>query len=293
MLFNKSPKTIDEQLGILESRGMIITDYQKAYNTLRHINYYRLSAYWLTFEKDHKNHIFESGTCFDDVTDLYIFDRKLRLLLLDAIEKIEISCRTQWAYSMAHNHGSHSYLDSSLARKESFWVNNLKSLKDEVERSKEIFIEHYKNKYSHPELPPIWAVSEVMSLGLLSRWYTNLKPIGTRKNIANQYQLNHEVLASFLRHLTEVRNICAHHSRLWNRKFTVTFAIPKKPKYLAQQLNINKKRYLYNTIVMVSYLLDLISVNNSWSYQLTDLVNKYNINVSLMGFPDDTDSITI
>lgn len=199
MLFNKSPKTIDEQIELLISRGMIITDHPKVHDVLTHVNYYRLGAYWLPFEQDHENHIFRSGTYFDDVLNLYIFDRKLRLLVLDAIERIEVSCRTQWAYFMAHNHGSHSYLDSTLARKESYWVSNLQSLENEVKRSKEVFIEHYKNKYTQPDLPPIWAVSEVMSLGLFSRWFTNLKPMATRKKIANQYNLDHEILASFFK----------------------------------------------------------------------------------------------
>ncbi|WPF87390.1 Abi family protein [Cyanobacterium aponinum AL20118] len=286
MLFNKSPKTIDEQIELLISRGMIITDRPKAHDVLTHVNYYRLGAYWLPFEQDHENHIFRSGTCFDDVLNLYIFDRKLRLLVLDAIERIEVSCRTQWAYFMAHNHGSHSYLDSTLARKESYWVSNLQSLENEVKRSKEVFIEHYKNKYTQPDLPPIWAVSEVMSLGLFSRWFTNLKPMATRKKIANQYNLDHEILASFLRHLTEVRNICAHHSRLWNRKFTVTLTIPKNPTYLAEKMNQNEKRRVYTTLVMLNYLLNFVSPNNSWQKQLIELIEEHKINRNLMGFPN-------
>jgi abortive infection bacteriophage resistance protein len=208
----------------------------------------------------------------------------------EQIERIEVSCRTQWAYFMAHNHGSHSYLDSTLAYKQSYWVNNLNSLQIEVKRSKEVFIEHYKNKYTQPELPPVWAVSEVMSLGLLSRWFDNLKPITTRKNIANQYKLNYRILASFLRHLTEVRNICAHHSRLWNRKFTVTLTIPKNPNSLAQRLNQNEERRLYNTLVILGYLLDLVSPNNSWRKQLRELLEEHSINLTLMGFANKYNS---
>lgn len=286
MLFNKFPKTIDEQIELLLFRGMIIKDRPKVHDILTHVNYYRLGAYWLPFEQDHENHIFKLGTCFDDVLNLYIFDRKLRLLVLDAIERIEVSCRSQWAYFMAHNHGSHSYLDSTLARKESYWVRNLQSLENEVKRSKEVFIEHYKNKYTQPDLPPIWAVSEVMSLGLFSRWFTNLKPMATRKKIANQYNLDHEILASFLRHLTEVRNICAHHSRLWNRKFTVTLTIPKNPKYLAEKINQNEKRRLYNTLVMLNYLLNFVSPNNSWQKQLIELIEEHKISHNLMEFTE-------
>lgn len=126
-----------------------------------------------------------------------------------------------------------------------------------------------------------------MSLGLLSRWFTNLKPMVTRKKIGNQYNLDHEILASFLRHLTEVRNICAHHSRLWNRKFTVTLTIPKNPKSLAEKMNQNEKRRLYNTLVMLNYLLNIVSPNNSWQKQLIELIEEHKINHNLMGFADN------
>lgn len=287
MKFNKVPKTIDEQIELLLSRGMIIRDKKKARDILTQINYYRLSAYWLPFEEDHQNHIFKSKTDIEDVLNLYIFDCKLRLLVLDAIETIEVSCRTQWAYFMAHNHGSHSHLNVTLARNLSHWNSNIDSLKKEIERSKEVFIEHYRSKYTEPDLPPVWAVSEVMSLGSLSRWFTNLKPINTRKQIASQYKINHQVLASFLQHLTEIRNISAHHSRLWNRKFTITFTFPNKPKALAKQLNKVENRRLFNTLVMCAYLLDIIDQNNSWRKQLVTLLEKHNINITLMGFPSN------
>lgn len=155
MHYDKSPKTIDEQIEILGSRGMIISDKDEARHYLSHLNYYRLCSYWLPFEENHSNHIFRDGTTFKAVLNLYIFDRELRLLILDAIEQVEISWRTQWAYEMSKSYGSHAYLDPNLAINSEHWKRNINDLKKEVERSQEIFIKHYQSKYDDPILPPI------------------------------------------------------------------------------------------------------------------------------------------
>ena len=192
MRFNKTPKTIDEQIQLLQSRGMEIDDIEQARHYLSHINYYRLAGYWIPFEINHETHEFKTGTNFNQVISLYDFDRELRLIILDMIERIEVSFRTQLAYFMAHYHGSHSYLDSSLARRSQYWKDNLKSLKREISQSDELFIQHYQNKYTDPPYPPVWSVCEIMSFGLLSRWFKNLRPMKTRKAISAIYQLDNK-----------------------------------------------------------------------------------------------------
>nr|VFK58713.1 MAG: Abi-like protein [Candidatus Kentron sp. TUN] len=100
MRFTKPPKTFEEQMDLLESRGMIISDRSAAHHHLSHLNYYRLTAYWLPFQENTVTHRFKQETLFDDIINLYMFDKKLRLLLLNAVERIEISVRTQWAYHL-------------------------------------------------------------------------------------------------------------------------------------------------------------------------------------------------
>lgn len=216
--FNKPPTTYAQQLVLLTDRGMRIDHPDRAAFYLQHLNYYRLGAYWLPFEADHGSHRFVAGTSFEDVLNLYIFDRELRLLLLDAIERFEVSVRSQWAYHLAHEHGPHAHLDPALALNAPRWRTNLDRLSEEVSRSDETFIRHLTRTYRE-ELPPVWAVCEVMSLGLLSRWYNNLKPMATRRAISSVYLTDQRVLESWLHHLTFIRNLCAHHSRLWNREF--------------------------------------------------------------------------
>lgn len=114
MRFTKPPMTFDEQIELLESRGMVIGDTDRARRYLSHLNYYRLAAYWLPFEETHLPHKFKPDTRFDTVLEHYIFDRELRLLVMDAIERIEVSLRTQWAYYLSHTYGPHAHLDGFL-----------------------------------------------------------------------------------------------------------------------------------------------------------------------------------
>ncbi|MGP0014472.1 Abi family protein [Pseudomonas sp.] len=290
--FSKRPTSFPEQVQLLQQRGMTISDPVQTEFYLQQLNYYRLGAYWLPFEDDHAKHRFRAGTSFEDVLNLYVFDRELRLLLLDAIERIEVSVRTQWAYQLAHSHSPHAHLDPSLAFRTDRWQNNLDKLSDEVRRSDEVFIRHLLDTYSE-RLPAVWAVCEVMSLGLLSRWYNNLGPMRTRRAIAASYGLDEKVLESWLRHLSLVRNTCAHHSRLWNRDFTITPAVPRsKPSGLPQQFSKHSRK-IYNTLVILLYLMDGIAPQHHWRQRLKALICNHGIPVAAMGFPANWQQLPI
>lgn len=176
---------------------MVIPNHAEAVFYLQHLNYYRLGAYWLPFEIDHSSHSFRKGTTFEDVLNLYIFDCQLRLLVLDAIERVEVSVRSTWAYNLAHRHGAHAHLDQSLALRAHWWQQNINKLTEEIGRSDEAFIQHYRHTYSE-SLPPVWAVCEIMSLGLLSRWYDNLKPMQVRSDIEKQLYNSLVILLHFM-----------------------------------------------------------------------------------------------
>ena len=283
--FDKPSLSYTDQVNLLQQRGMIIEDTATAIFYLQHINYYRLSAYWLPFEADHVTHEFKRGTTFEAVLQLYIFDRELRLLVLDAIERIEVSIRAQWAHQMAQHHGPHAHLNKDLAADLTHWEQNIEGVKKEVERSDEIFIHHLRQTYSEP-LPPIWAVCEVMSLGLLSKWYYNLRPMPTRRAIADVYSLDQKVLSSWLHHLSIVRNVCAHHSRLWDREITFAPKVPKnKPSILSGEF-VNSRK-IYNSLVILLYWMDVIAPHHHWRKHLKELIAKHLVSFNSMGFPSD------
>jgi abortive infection bacteriophage resistance protein len=284
--FSKPVTTCGQQVTQLLQRGMAIADPAEAEFYLRHLNYYRLSAYWRPFEADHATHTFKPDTRFEEVLNHYIFDRELRLLLLDAIERLEVSVRTQWAYQMAHLHGPHSHLDPSLARDWKNWVADSTQLVATVERSRESFIKHLTATYTEA-LPPVWAVCEVVSLGLLSRLYSNIKPIATRTAIARTYSVDQQVFESWLHHVQFVRNLCAHHSRVWNREFVITPEQPRsKPSVLRGQF-INGSRKLYNTLLILLHLMNIIAPQHHWRARLIKLIEDHNIPAAAMDFPED------
>jgi len=266
---------------------MKIPDHPRAARYLSHINYYRLRAYWLPLETGvGSEHGFQPGTTFDSVLALYVFDRKFRLLVLEAIERVEVSFRTRFAYELAIKYGSHAFTEPNIFRNHRFHTQLMDSLKDEIRRSQETFIEHYHTIYHDPVLPPIWAVCEVMSFGQLSKWFQNLKYRHDRKAMADAYGIDEKVLGSFMHHLTHIRNLTAHHCRLWNRKLTVTMAIPKHPEELRAVFNHGAERRIYNTLAMLSYLLRLISPGTSWPARIRLLIEgNGGIDTVAMGFP--------
>lgn len=289
MRFVKPALTIAEQIALLERRGMAIPDRPRAEHYLRHISYYRLRAYWLPFEQPapvNGDHMFRAGTSFEDALSVYVFDRHLRLLVMDAIERIEVSLRGGWAHHLAIKYGSHGYIDVALYGRVDHHTKALASLKEEIERSRDTFIVHYNRKYDDPKLPPVWMVAEVMSLGQLSKWLGNLKLRADRQAIAKPYGLDESVLVSLAHHLTYVRNICAHHGRLWNKQFTVTMAVPNSPGALKLAMNTNATRKLYNTLATIGYLIGIIAPGSEWRKHLIDLLASCPLaDPASMGFP--------
>lgn len=293
MKYTKPATTYQEQIQILRSRGLVIGDVSRATHYLAHLSYYRLAGYWLPFEADHCTHRFRPDVNFDDVLNLYFFDRELRLLLLDAIERVEVSLRALWAYYLAHRYGPHAHLDTRHGADLKLHAAHIARLEKELARSDETFILHYKRTYRSPASPPVWAVSEIMSFGSLSRWITHMIP-ADRAKVANEYGLDQGMLRGFVRHLTYVRNLCAHHSRVWNRQLTVTMPLPRsKPGILIPCINQYKVRNIYNTLVVLQYLLNIVSPGNSWYEQLKTKIEEYRIDAVQMGFPNDWTAMSI
>ena len=291
--FDKSPKTFKEQVQILQARGLDVPDPQKATFYLSQLGYYRFASYCLPFESGHAEHKFREGTRFDEVLNLYTFDHELRLLALDAIERIEVSLRTQWAYHLSHNHHTaHPHLLSEIFTDTKLHDRLIKTLERDVARSKEKFIKDLIKKYRE-QLPPVWAVVELMTIGQLSKWFSNISAHRDRQDISRIYKVDEKIMTSFCRHLSLVRNHAAHHERLWNRNFTKTMMLPKK----GHQILINsllhldqsdrRLRKLYNTLVMIGYLMDIVCPHHSWKQRLMQLIKDHHIDTHKMGFPDN------
>jgi len=274
---------ITQQIDKLKSRGMIFEDEKFAMKQLENINYYRLSGYWLVYEKSNTNHQFNTNTTFEKIHNAYVFDRALRLLFLEAIEKIEVSVRTRFAHVLSEKYDSHFHLKPELFYCPLKYAKTLTKLANEVYRSKETCVVHFKNNYKE-SLPPIWSSVELMTLGQVSHWFENIKQRKDKQQIAKYYKLDEKVLSSFLHHLTIVRNTSAHHSRLWNKRIAFDFTLPKFPTELNSKMNHEKRKYLYNTIIMTNHLLNQINEDNNWLDKIDVLLKEHNIDKKRMGY---------
>jgi len=280
---NKTPFTIADQITLLKQRGMLFNDEQSAHHFLENISYYRLKGYWWDMQDDVTTHTFKPNTYFEDIIDRYNFDRRLRLILFDAIERIEIALRTKMIYHLSIAYGSLWYLDSNLFEATplpsdptiTIHQNTNLELNKEFNRSQEIFIKDQRRRYPNQDADA-WKILEVASMGTLSKLYKNLKhQLPEKAIIAQEMGLNlHSELSSWLEAITYVRNIIAHHSRLWSRNMVkipiVNLNKPKSDWFNSPLLPVqSKKPFLIITSML--YLCNQVTPNHQIKSKILNL----------------------
>ena len=215
--------SIADQLKKLKSYGLVVAEDGAACDFLRHLNYYRFSGYGLAFEQ--QRHVFRPGTTFESIRDAYYFDRALRDLVTESLEVIELDLRAAIAYSFGENHQPFGHADAGNFFHRFPHAEWMDKLHDETERSDELFVKHFKRTYREfPDLP-IWAATEIMSFGALSRMYSGMLRTD-QKAVAARYRLQPDTLRSWMHHLVYTRNLCAHHLRLWDRTWAIRPDLP-------------------------------------------------------------------
>jgi abortive infection bacteriophage resistance protein len=289
--FAKPSLTFTQQIAHLQASGMTVADTPRAEAWLQHVSYYRLSGYWHVW-KDNAGTGFLPGADFDAVCALYTFDRDLRSIVGGAVERVEVALRGSWAYQLAHLGGPHAYLDAALYEDRREFQAMLGKLATDTGRSAETYIRHYRDNYDDPALPAVWMAAEMMSFGQLSRWYSLLRDPALRQAIAAPFGLREELLVSIVKHLVDVRNICAHHSRLWNRGFRSPSRLPQRPAELGTTLDAsragNAAGQVYNALVLLIYLVRQLAPTSTWRDELiTLLTTRPAGDLISMGFPAD------
>lgn len=290
MKYEKPALSIHDQIHELKNKGLIVNNEEKAFSYLSNISYYRLRAYTYPFQDNtNPKHPFIKKVSFEQIIDLYVFDRQFRIFVLDAIEKIEISMRTQISNTWAMRHGSHWYTNSKLYKNDRKFRNHYARLEQEVGRSNEAFITHYKERYCDPIEPPCWMSLEVSSFGLLSLLFSNLRLDLEKKTITQYYGLNKRavhVLENWMHAFSNLRNICAHHGRLWNRRLATHIVLPDKPTFsFIQNTNILPYK-IYSALCCMKYILNIISPKNTFTNRLKELMGTCPLaQTKEMGFP--------
>ncbi|HAQ60797.1 TPA: hypothetical protein DCR49_02145 [Candidatus Delongbacteria bacterium] len=289
MEYVKKPLSFEQQADLLLSRGLI-ADKDDLIKKLNSVNYYRLSGYFFPFQNKTTERFYDN-TEFGKVWKRYIFDRQLRILVLDAIERLEVSVKTNTAYHFSHKYGCFGQLDLQNLPKmtEHEHKDWLEKVEKETKRSKDQFVSHFFTKYGdkHKTLP-LWMLVEVIPFGSMLNFYKGIEPDIKRK-VAQNYNIPDQVLNSWLTSINSIRNICAHHSRLWNRTLPYKPLILKKNKYPEwHELNIDNSK-VYSILTILKYLMDHIAPQSGWKFRLRDLLlsDKYDIPLYQMGFPDD------
>lgn len=283
MEYDKNLKTIEEQINTLRIKGLIIDDESKLRKYLAHISYYHLSTYFKSFQDSAAN--FKKNTRFEDILNIYVFDKKLRLLLLDVLEIVEKSFKCKLAYKITvESNNSQWFSDMNLFYDEKKYRKYILPILKKAKLSKD---EGLRNYYVHNlafNYPPAWILIDSLTYGEtvnLFRWLN----IENRNKISRDYVLDEKYLLSWMYGLSVLRNICAHHSRLWNRELFV--GIKKDAKLYKELFNPKMNNRLYNYLVILQIMICKINPTSTWIERLIGLINEHWVHTYYMGFPDN------
>lgn len=256
--------SIEEEVAHLCMRGLC-GDPAEIASRLEVVNYHRLREYWHPLCSPEG--VFRPGVHINDVWMRYGFDRKMRLLMLDAIERIEVCIRAKIARLHAFHHGAYGYVDDPAS---------LLTASGRVSRS--AVIERIRKDgmlSKHEEVQPIWIATEMMSLGtIVAMFKICLKPI--RRSIASDLGTSDRVLYSWLLALNAARNVAAHHGRMWNRELGIKPLIPleSRDELWHAPYSIPNNR-IFALLSICKYMLDVIEPSSGWSYRLSCLMHDY------------------
>ncbi|MCX7134973.1 Abi family protein [Aeromonas sp.] len=277
----------DELIKLLTDRGMIMGDPLRAQRKLTQVGYYRLSGYFypsrryaLDLETGHRtvHSTFRANTKFNDVFEYYLMDKKMRTLLLDAIERIEVYFRT----IISHEIGRISplaHLDAKQFSKESLRATGKgpsfdswhQKHNDLLASSKEDSIVHYRE---NERKIPIWVASEAWDFGCMSKFYSMLN--GSNQDlICNMLGVdNRKVIDNWLININGLRNRCAHHARVCNRPNPRNLLLPRLGYFNTLSLSNTACSKLYGMICVIWFLLKKIGPSSTWISRVADVIDS-------------------
>ena len=290
MKYSKTPLTAEQHIGLLKSRGLEIPNEDRAKKYLNNIGYFRLTGYMYHLQNKDGSHQFLDNITFNDIVVHYQFDKKLRAIVLEYLERIEVTLRARLTNCFSINYGFYWFTQYDLYDDKAIYASINEEIKARFDAPQERFLKAFKFNYTSERLPPSNMAMEILSLGKLSHLYKGLSNKIEKTTVATEFGLPSTILSSWFIYLTNVRNICAHHSRLWNRKITADRpTIPTRPKYkfngtLPDDFNTT----MYGVVSMIDKLLSKINAGNTFIVQISKLIEYHPIvNSELMGFPND------
>lgn len=255
----KKALKIDDQIALLAKRGIEFDNIQKSKEILLDIGYYRLGFYSFPFEqtfpaKENRTHIYKPGTTFKSIYDLYLFDAKLRRILLTALDRIEINFRSKVIYTVS-NHFENSptwFVDKNIMRTP--FVNGFREKVYKTLLENPVIKRHHE-KYINDRYAPAWKTLEFISLGNLTALYQAIKDIELKKEIAAAYGCSVKVFVNYLETIRVIRNKCAHGSCLYN------IELAKGIRSIPAKVSNADRHNIRGAVNVISYMLGTISTS--------------------------------
>ena len=308
--------TYSDMVKLLTHRGMHINDQSRAQRKLAQIGYYRLSGFWYPAREFKMNGLrrelcpvagkplrldtFQKATSFDAILDLYQFDKQLRMLMLDAVERLEVHLKTIVAHEvgyhdpMAYTNAkfilqkwTHPYTDSR-GRQRNKWAEWSSKQLSHLARSREDCIQwHLRAAKSIP----VWVAAEAWDFGDLSEFFELLTSRYQNLILARLGLDNAKMLSRWMQQISHLRNRCAHHTRIWNQASANPLSVPSGPYFEALGLEQHALKRLYGLIAIIWFLLQKIAPASTWINDIADLIDRRPImpgcTFKAMGFADE------
>jgi abortive infection bacteriophage resistance protein len=292
--YDKAPTDINEQILLLSNRGLIIDSEKDLAEWLECVSYYRLRGYTHPFQELDGDHRFVRPFSQTDLKNRYEYDRRLRLHLIDGIDHIEVLLRTQLGLHMATTEGPLWYENRTLFRNAGKHREDLLHIDREINRASEVFLVHFFRNYDTPNRPPSWMILEVLSFGTISKLFENLRQKQDgKKAIIRRFGFGAgggDHLSSWLKSLVTVRNHCAHHARIIDRKIVHT------PRYAPSLYGSTwhrewpDSRRVYTILTIVAVILETIPGGDEWKRRAVELLkNPTGVSSDEMGVPKKWD----
>ncbi|HPF83670.1 MAG TPA: Abi family protein [Bacilli bacterium] len=300
-------KTLDEQIEILESKGLIINDLEKCKMILFRENYFFISGYRHLFMTSIKDNHFVEGATFDELYAMFSFDRTIRNIFFKWILVVENNFKSITSYVLSKKYGfkDKDYLNPKNFTQDSMKTRQVRDILNKMRRQIRVNGKehsatlHYMDNYGYI---PLWILVKVLSFGIMSEFYSILKN-EDQSTIANVYDIDIDSLSQYLSIVANYRNICAHEEVLYNHR---TQKVIRNNKY-HYELDIKNvdgeyvygKNDLFSLVIILKTLLvkeDFTDLINEISYEVDRLSGQiHSVDIKKIlnncGFPDNWEDI--
>lgn len=283
-IYTQKALTIEAQMQLLLSKNLIIKQPDDVKRCLNHIGYQRLKNYTYKFKDESQNFIPNTG--FDQIIELYNFDRKLKFILFEALEVIEVAVKALISNQMSLAFGAHWYMEKSHFSPDFDHFVFLNSLKLDFDNAEEGSAKAYKKYYHEPSLPPSWMAMELIIFGTISKIFKYLAAREVKQSICGHFKMPENILVSWMHGFSLIRNRCAHHQRIVYRSLPIELMLPQRQKHrFLMEADAVRTGSLYCALSCMAYLLDIASPGCHFKSDIFALLKQYpHIHIKELGF---------